>query len=104
MLKLRVRSEKYRAHVRSFPCLACEGPASDAHHLRFAQDRGIGLKVSDEFCVPLCRKCHTDNHKYGDELIWWYLIGVDPLPWAHKTWKEWKDDDKGVGSTGLPEG
>jgi hypothetical protein len=28
---------------------------ADVHHLRFAQSRTLGSKVSDEFTVPLCR-------------------------------------------------
>jgi hypothetical protein len=32
---------------------------ADAHHLRFAQSRAIGRKVSDEFTVPLCRGHHV---------------------------------------------
>ena len=37
--------------------LAGRRPA-DAHHLRFAQPRAPGLKVSDEFTLPLCRIHH----------------------------------------------
>src|SRR5436190_15177824 len=32
--------------------IAAEGPATH-HHLRFAQPRGLGQKVSDKFTVPL---------------------------------------------------
>jgi hypothetical protein len=35
---------------------------SDPHHLRFAQPRALGLKVSDEFTVPLCRDHHRQVH------------------------------------------
>ena len=34
---------------------------SDPHHLRAAQLRAIGLKVSDEFTVPLCVAAITDS-------------------------------------------
>src|SRR5262249_37866170 len=36
------------------PCLICGRQPSDPHHLRFAQPRALGRKVSDEFIVPLC--------------------------------------------------
>jgi hypothetical protein len=36
-------------------------------HLRFAQPRGLGQKVSDEFTVPLCREHHRELHRAGKE-------------------------------------
>ncbi len=36
-------------------------------HLRFAQHRALGRKVSDEFIVPLCRGHHREVHQSGDE-------------------------------------
>jgi hypothetical protein len=44
--------------VASQPCLVCGRSPADAHHLRFAQPRAMGRKVSDEFTVPLCRTHH----------------------------------------------
>src|SRR4051795_8115319 len=35
------------------PCLVCGRAPSDAHHLRYAEPRALGRKVSDEFAVPL---------------------------------------------------
>jgi hypothetical protein len=32
----------------------CGRRPSHAHHVRFAQARALGMKVSDEFTVPLC--------------------------------------------------
>ena len=58
-----------RDHVRSVaqhPCLIC-GRRPDAHHLRFAQSRALGRKVSDEFTVPLCRGHQREVHRCGDE-------------------------------------
>ena len=40
---------------------------SDAHHLRFTQNRALGRKVSDEFTVPLYRGHHREVHRCGDE-------------------------------------
>jgi hypothetical protein len=37
------------------------------HHLRFAQPRGLGMKVSDEFTVPLCRGHHRQLHQAGSD-------------------------------------
>ena len=49
----RLRDKAHLKFVASQPCLVCGRSPSDPHHLRFAQPRAIGLKVSDEFTVPL---------------------------------------------------
>jgi ERF superfamily protein len=83
------RRVRDREHVRSVakqPCLICGRRPSDAHHLRFAQTRALGRKVSDEFTVPLCRGHHRDVHRSGDEAIWWTGAGVDPTATARALW------------------
>jgi len=50
----RLRSKDHLAFVAKQPCLVCGRRPAHAHHLRFAQPRAMGLKVSDEFTVPLC--------------------------------------------------
>jgi hypothetical protein len=59
---------------------------SDPHHLRFAQPRAIGLKVSDEFTVPLCRSHHRNLHQSSKELRWWENFRIEPMPIARKLW------------------
>ena len=78
-----------RDHVRSVakcPCLICGRQPSDAHHLRFAQSRALGRKVSDEFTVPLCRGHHREVHRSGDEFDWWRKVGTDPIVAARTLW------------------
>jgi len=80
-----------RDHVRSVakrPCLVCGRQPSDAHHLRFAQSRALGRKVSDEFTVPLCRGHHRELHRCGDEANWWRKAGIDPMVAARTLWLE----------------
>ena len=67
----RLRDKAHLKFVASQPCLICGRQPSDPHHLRFAQPRAIGLKVSDEFTVPLCRGHHRQLHQAGNELAWW---------------------------------
>jgi hypothetical protein len=78
----RYRNKAHLRFVGSQPCLICGRTPADAHHLRFAQPRGMGLKVSDEFTVPLCRAHHRDNHGSGDEAAW----SIDPVPLARALW------------------
>ncbi len=69
-------------------CLICSRTPSDAHHLRFAQPRALGRKVSDEFTVPLCRVHHRQLHNAGKEIDWWSAVDrdVDPLRIAKDLW------------------
>ncbi len=67
----RLRDKAHLAFVASQPCLVCGRRPSHAHHLRFAQPRAMGLKVSDEFTVPLCNGHHDELHRTGDERAWW---------------------------------
>jgi len=59
---------------------------SHAHHIRFAQTRALGLKVSDEFTVPLCSVHHDEIHRTGDERSWWARREIDPLKVAAELW------------------
>jgi hypothetical protein len=64
----------------------CGRTPSDAHHLRFAQKRALGRKVSDEFTIPLCRGHHRELHRHGDEAAWWTRLGLDPIAAARALW------------------
>ena len=48
----RVRSKEHLRFVATQPCLICGRTPAHAHHIRYAQPRGVALKVSDEFTVP----------------------------------------------------
>jgi hypothetical protein len=56
------------------------------NHLRFTQSRGMSLKVSDEFTVPLCRTHHRDLHSHGDEVAWWERRAIEPIATARMLW------------------
>lgn len=75
----RIRDPAHLAFVRTQPCLICGRQPTQAHHLRFAQRRALGLKVSDEFTVPLCATHHDQLHRRGDEQAFWASHGV-PTP------------------------
>lgn len=82
----RLRDKAHLKFVASQPCLVCGRSPADAHHLRFSQPRGMGLKVSDEFTVPLCRIHHRDVHSNGNELAWWDRRAIDPLATSRVLW------------------
>jgi DNA recombination protein Rad52 len=84
----RIRSREHLRFVARQPCLICGRAPSHAHHVRYAQSRGLALKVSDEFTVPLCAIHHSENHATGDERRWWEQHKIDPLGIASALWRQ----------------
>jgi hypothetical protein len=65
------RSEKYLDFVREQDCVHCGKPAHidgiDAHHATgVGIGKGMGAKISDSMCLPLCRVCHNQVHANKD--------------------------------------
>jgi len=81
------RNKAHLAYVASQPCLVCRRTPCDAHHLKFAQPRALGRKVSDEFTVPLCREHHRELHHVGNEAAWWANLKIAPLEVAKDLWE-----------------
>ena len=90
----RLRDKTHLRFVAKQPCLVCGRQPCDPHHLRIAQSRGLSLKVSDEFTVPLCRAHHRELHSAGKETDWWSKMGIEPLGVARGLW---------LGTRPLPE-
>ncbi len=84
----RIRDREHVRFVARQTCLVCGRHPCDAHHLRFAQNRALCRKVSDEFTVPLCRGHHRELHRHGDEATWWGKLGLDPTSAARALWLE----------------
>lgn len=84
----RRRDKAHLRYVATQPCLVCGRQPSDPHHLKFAQPRALGLKVSDEFTVPLCRGHHRQLHQAGNEVAWWDDLDIDALEIAKGLWDE----------------
>jgi hypothetical protein len=105
----RLRDRDHVRFVAKQPCLICGRQPSDPHHLRFAQSRALGRKVSDEFTVPLCRGHHRAVHHCGDEVAWWSASRIDPSAAARVLWltthplpagtEEMKEEDRGSAVT-----
>jgi hypothetical protein len=93
----RFRDKAHLRIVAAHPCLVCGRQPSDPHHLRFAQPRALGLKVSDEFTVPLCREHHRQLHHAGNEIAWWHNIDIKPLPIAKSLWIASRTSERSTG-------
>ena len=87
-LERRIRNKQHLSSVGSQPCAICADLPCHAHHITFAQPRGLSMKVSDEFTVPLCTVHHNDLHRSRAEKAWWKDQGVEPLTIAAKLWEE----------------
>jgi hypothetical protein len=81
----RYRDRVHLEFVAAQPCLIC---GRWPHHLRFAQKRALGRRVSDEFTVPLCRVHHRELHRSRDERAWWRRLGLDSIKIAEMLWKK----------------
>ena len=89
----RLRDKSHLRFVASQPCLVCGRQPTDPHHLRFAQPRAFGVKVSDEFTVPLCRGHHRQLHQAGNEVAWWEGLKIDALAIARQLWEQTHPND-----------
>lgn len=60
-------SEAHCAAIRKCPCAAClRIPAGEIHHLKHGtKTRGMGLRSTDRFGVPLCRSHHEEIERAG---------------------------------------
>jgi hypothetical protein len=83
---VRERDRDHLRFVASQPCLVCGRTPSDPHHLKFAEQRAMGRKVSDRFAVPICRLHHRELHRRGNERVWWQSQEINPLAIAASLW------------------
>jgi hypothetical protein len=80
----RLRDRQHLRFVARQPCLVCGREPCDPHHLRFAQQRGLGQKVSDEFMGSAAHS--PELHRAGKESEWWLRNGLEPLESARDLW------------------
>jgi hypothetical protein len=88
---MNLRRSRDKDHLRFIavqPCTVCGRQPCEAHHIRYAQPRALGRRVSDEFTVPLCRVHHRELHRQGDERAWWAKFNIDPMPIALRYWQQ----------------
>jgi hypothetical protein len=83
---VRERDRDHLRFVAGQPCVVCGRTPSDPHHIKFAEQRAMGRKVSDRFTIPICRLHHRELHRRGNERVWWQNQGIDPLPAAATLW------------------
>lgn len=72
------RSEAYKAHVRSEPCMVCGHRPSEFAHQNLLGGTMAG-KASDLLGLPLCHKCHMEEHT-GRISFWKGALGLESAP------------------------
>jgi len=74
------------------PNHVCEGPVVAAH-VDHGGDKGMGTKVSDKFCIPMCDAAHRLQHTVG-----WRTFetrfGFSALEYARQYWTRWPGRSK----------
>lgn len=82
------RSPAHRNWVRLHACSACGSHvAIECAHVRTGTDGGIGLKPSDKYCISLCKSCHAEQHRMGEDTfskVW----GIDLLALAEEFFRK----------------
>ena len=56
--------------------------------LRFTQPSAIGLKLSDEFTVSLCRGDHRQLHHASNEVVGWENLKLESFEIADGLWEQ----------------
>lgn len=95
---MRIRSKSHLRKVASNPCMICESPEVQAHHLLKADGlKGMGLKTGDNFTVPLCYICHSALHRNGNEPAFFEIYGwdyEDVKDLARRLWERYNSSAK----------
>ena len=88
----------YLAAIRKLNCCVCGAPPpSDAHHLKQdTGERGLALRSTDKWALPLChllatKSCHRAVEDAGskNELDWFEAQGIDAHKLCEDLWAAW---------------
>lgn len=83
-------SEKHLEAIRKLPCCATgKMPGGEAHHMKNTGERGMGLRSTDKWAVPLAHDPHMELEGMGsrNELAWFQKHGIaDPHALADALW------------------
>ncbi|MBW6531900.1 hypothetical protein KZ820_14255 [Sphingomonas sp. RRHST34] len=87
-------AEEFKRWLRKLPCAGCQhtGDAFNqicAAHVDHAGGKGIATKVADRHCIPLCDRCHTEQHSRGWPTFEKTLPGADAVMLSAIYWTEW---------------
>jgi len=97
----RQKDNKHLDFIRGLPCAVClDNTSTEAAHVRFASAKlgkrqtGMAEKPDDAFTIPLCGKCHRNQHAMN-ERAWWNGYEIDPLAMALALYRASGDHEAG---------
>ena len=87
-------SERHLELIRQLPCCVCGEMGTDmnpieAHHLKISAERGMGMRATDKWAVPLHHEEHINGvERVGsrNELKWFQSRGVHVMDLAAGIW------------------
>ena len=92
MRQPRQKNEAHCNFIRQLPCLCCgNNIQTEAAHVRFAErlvckrQTGMQERPDDAFVVPLCGRCHQEQHKMN-EREFWKRKGIDVIKACLALW------------------
>jgi hypothetical protein len=74
--------------VKTQRCIACNNPETDPAHIK---SRGSGGGDTHDNLLPLCRRCHTEQHSLG----WRVFAGRYAFVTEALAQRGWKINDRG---------
>lgn len=98
-------SEPHLALIRQMPCCVClvmrPEAIVDPHHLQSGEagkERGVGMRATDKWALPLCRIHHDMLHRLGSrkEKGFFFDSGIDPYDLAVALWNSTGDLERMV--------
>jgi hypothetical protein len=91
-------SEQHLACVRKLPCcITGKMPGGECHHLKGTGERGMGLRSTDKWAIPLSHDVHMDLEAQGSrkESSWFAARGIEnPYALAAALWQATGDIPK----------
>lgn len=84
-------SAKHLAAIRKLPCCVpgCTTVGCDPHHLKSgsaADERGMQLRATDRYAVPLCRHHHDEVERIGSRNERRWFGALDAIELAGALW------------------
>lgn len=89
-------SQDHLALIRKLPCCITKGKGGEAHHLKSGTgERGMSVRSSDKWAVPVCRNAHEEIERAGtkNERSHFLARGIDPHELARALWANTGDID-----------
>jgi hypothetical protein len=91
-------SQEHLTAIRHLACALCHNDwAVDPHHMLSgpaARERGMGMKSTDRWALPVCRTHHDEIHRLGSrrEIGFFLSFGIEPISLALALWNVSPDE------------